>query len=163
MLGHSWKVIPFLVVGMTDQGRTGMQGRPRLPGGLGAVTCHGAVPSCPRRQSWGPGRPCPARGAAEVRPLGPHTVVSRGIASTRVQLGDSSSGPGGGWGREGSCSAPSKSLPSCKHLQGLVPSRETSSNTEGRCQGKQFHISVLIALFPLVSKKTLLWVLRHFH
>lgn len=78
-----------------------MQGRPRLPGGLGAVTCHGAVPSCPRRRSWGPGRPCPARGAAEVRPLGPHTVVSRGIASTRVQLGDSSSGPGGGVGPGG--------------------------------------------------------------
>ena len=164
MLGHFWKVIPFLVVGMTDQGRT--QGRRGGPGCPGARVLLPVMAQCPHIHVDGRGvRAGRALQGEQQRyvhsgltPWFPGASPPHGCS-----WGTAPPARGVGWGREGSCSAPSRSLPSCKHLQGLVPPRETSRNAEGRCQVKQFHISVLIALSPLVSEKTPLWVLGHFH
>lgn len=40
--------------------------------GVDSVTCRGAVPSCPRRRSWGPGRLCP-EGESQRNPPSPHS------------------------------------------------------------------------------------------
>lgn len=115
----------------------------KFPCGCGrALTGHDAVPSCPRRRWWGPGRPCPGRRAAE----GPPFIGFAGGVPIHV-----------GTARDGAPQAPGEtqdgSSSTCRNepARGTDAAVQTSTwldNVEGNVRKTlQFYLSVLAALW----------------